>query len=154
PTQTGVSCLGNPNSNAFVTDPLAGTAYSVVGSRFVPWPAPGSVPPPFFNYAAYQYAQRDDAREQAGLLGHLQLGHGVRPYLELTYMEDRTQPGVAPTGLYIGENRQTVDGGYLVNCSNPLLSAQEAGILCTPAQIAADTAHPGSASVDLLIGRR
>jgi len=154
PTQPGVSCLGNPNSNAFVTDPLAGTAYSVVGNRFVPWPAAGSVPPPFFNYAAYQYAQREDVREQAGLLGHLEINDGARPYLELSYMEDRTQTGVAPTGLYIGENRQTVDGGYLVNCSNPLLSTQEAGILCTPAQIAADTARPGSASVDVLIGRR
>jgi len=154
PTDPGVSCLGNVNSNLFITDLIAGTAYSVVGNRFVPWPAAGSVPPPYFNYASYEYAQRGDTRQQAGLLGHFEFNEGARPYLELTYMKDQTQTGVAPTGLYAGENRQTADGGYLVNCSNPLLSPQEAGILCTPAQIAADRARPGTVSADVLIGRR
>jgi outer membrane receptor protein involved in Fe transport len=41
-----------------------------------------------------------------------------------------------------------------VNCSNPLLSAQEATILCTPAEIATDKAHPGAVSADVVIGRR
>jgi iron complex outermembrane recepter protein len=45
-------------------------------------------------------------------------------------------------------------GDYYINCSNPLLSAQQQSILCTPAQIAADTAHPGSASAQVEIGRR
>ncbi len=44
----------------------------------------------------------------------------------------------------------------MINCTNPLLSAQEQGILCTPAQIAADKANPGSAagSTAVTIGRR
>lgn len=45
-------------------------------------------------------------------------------------------------------------GGYLVNCSNPLLSAQEAAIVCKPAQIAADRLRPGSVSADVFVGRR
>ena len=35
-----------------------------------------------------------------------------------------------------------------------MLSAQEAATICTPAQIAADKANPGSVSADLDIGRR
>src|SRR4029077_13977012 len=35
-----------------------------------------------------------------------------------------------------------------------LLSAQERGVICTPAQIAADTANPGSATAQMRIGRR
>jgi outer membrane receptor protein involved in Fe transport len=48
----------------------------------------------------------------------------------------------------------TADGSYAVNCSNPLLSTQEAAILCTPTQIAADRLQPGSVNVALDIGRR
>src|SRR5262249_8581785 len=141
-------------SNIFVTNQIEQILYSVVGRQFVPWPVAGSVPGAYFNYAPYEYAQRDDTRYQAGLLGHLEFNPAVRPYLEFSYMYDRTRLGIAPSGLFVGENYQTADGGYLVNCSNPLLSAQEAAILCTPAQIAADRAHPGSVSADLLIGRR
>jgi hypothetical protein len=46
------------------------------------------------------------------------------------------------------------NGNFNVNCSNPLLSAQQAAIICTPAQIAADQANPGSASANVNIGRR
>src|SRR5262249_28534647 len=59
-----------------------------------------------------------------------------------------------PSGLFGGKNYLTADGNYLVNCSNPLLSAEEATILCTPAEIAADKAHPSAVSADVYIGRR
>ncbi len=153
PTQGGISCYGTSNSNRFVTDGGA-ARYSVVGNEFVPWPAQGSVPPAFFDAAPYQYLQRRDRREQAGLLGHLQITPAVRPYLEFIYMDDRTLMDIAPSGIFQGENPLTADGTFLVNCSNPLLSAQEAGILCRPAQIAADKADPGSVSASLDIGRR
>jgi outer membrane receptor protein involved in Fe transport len=154
PTDRGLSCGGSVSSNLFATDLLEGVAYSVVGNRFVPWPAGGAVPPAVFNYAPYEYAQRDDVRYQAGTLGQLRLSRAARLYLEFAYMHDQTRTGIAPSGLFAGENRQTADGGYLVNCSNPLLSPQEAAILCTPAQIAADRADPGSVSADVVIGRR
>lgn len=154
PDQAGISCVPNFNANIFVTDVQSQTAYSVLGNQFVPWPATNAVPSAFFDYSSYQYLQRSDERYQAGALGHLELGHAARAYLELTYMHDRTRTAIAPSGLFIGENPVTADGGYLVNCSNPLLSAQQAAILCTPAQIAADQALPGSVSADVLIGRR
>jgi len=153
PTQTGFTCLGNSQSNRFDING-GGQSYSVVGKAFVPWPAQGSVPPAFFNSAAYQYAQRDDTRYQAGLLGRAELSQALRPYVELSFMNDRTVMQIAPSGVFLAGNPHSADGQYLVNCSNPLLSAQEASTLCTPAQIAADQASPGSVNADVNIGRR
>jgi outer membrane receptor protein involved in Fe transport len=71
-------------------------------------------------------------------------------------MDDRTQTVVAPSALFQGGNPFTSDNNYLINCSNPLLSAQQRSLICTPAQIAGDTAAPGSPgnSADVVIGRR
>ena len=155
PTQAGFTCVGSSNSNRFVTNAGAGPGYySVVGHQFVPYPAAGSVPPARFNPATYEYAQRQDTRYLAGLALHLAVNESVKPYLELSFMNDRTLTQIAPSGLFQGSNTLTSNGTYFINCSNPLLSAQEAATICTPAQIAADKANPGSVSADLDIGRR
>jgi iron complex outermembrane receptor protein len=154
PTQTGTICLGSFNSNVFVTDGGGGFPYSVVGHQFVPFPAAGSSPPPRFSAAAYEYAQRQDTRYQAGLSAHLSVNESVKPYLEFGFMNDRTVTQIAPSGLFQGSDTLSSTGTYFVNCSNPLLSAQQAATICTPGQIAADRADPGSASADLDIGRR
>jgi iron complex outermembrane receptor protein len=154
PADPGVTCFGNSNSNKFVTNAGGGLPYSVVGQQFVPYPAAGSVPPAHFNSAPYQYAQRQDTRYLAGLMWHLTLNESIQPYLEFNFMNDRTLTEIAPSGLFQSSNTESSNGTYFVNCSNPLLSAQEAATICTPAQIAADRANPGSASADLDIGRR
>ena len=154
PTQPGVTCFGTSNSNKFVTDAGAGLPYSVVGQQFVPYPAAGSVPPAQFNPATYDYAQRQDTRYLAGLSLHLTASESVQPYLEFNFMNDRTLTEIAPSGLFQSSNTVSSNGTYFVNCSNPLLSAQEAATICTPVQIAADRANPGSVSADLDIGRR
>ena len=154
PTDTGFACLGSSDSNKFVTNAGAGLPYSVVGHQFVRYPAAGSVPPTHFSAAAYEYAQRQDTRYQAGLSFHLTIDESFRPYVELSFMNDRTLTQIAPSGLFQGSNTVSSNGTYFINCSNPLLSAQEAATICTPAQIAADGANPGSVSADLDIGRR
>jgi outer membrane receptor protein involved in Fe transport len=86
----------------------------------------------------------------------MDINDNVKPYVEFGWMDDRTVAVVAPSGLFQGGNTQTADGNELINCSNPLLSAQQRSIICTPAQIAGDAANPGSKgnSADLDIGRR
>ncbi len=155
----GVDCLGSSNSNRFTPKGLAPAAslnnrYAVVGDQFLPWPQPGQSPPAIFNYNQWEYLQREDKRYQAGFLSHYEINSHVQPYAEFSFMDDKSTAGVAPSGLFVGGNPLSGDGNYLINCSNPLLSAQEAGILCTPAQIAADALHPGSVSADVQIGRR
>jgi iron complex outermembrane receptor protein len=153
-TGYGLVCSGNPDSNLFSLSLGNSNVYAVAGNKFVPWPAADAVPPPYFNTAQYFYSQREDQRWLAGLLGHLEIDPAARFYVELGLMDDRTQEGISPSGLFFGANAATPDGSYAVNCSNPLLSAQQAAILCTPAQIAADRLQPGSVNAAVYIGRR
>ncbi|MEJ0098697.1 MAG: TonB-dependent receptor [Pseudomonadota bacterium] len=148
-----VFCLGSSNSNYF--GPRPGNAvYSVKGNQFVDSDTPGLNPPAFFNSQAYIYMQRQDERYNAGFLAHVDINDHFLPYAEFSFMDDHTHQEAAPTALFRGSNVVGDTGNYAVNCSNPLLSAQEAAILCTPQQIAADLANPGSVSADVEIGRR
>lgn len=154
----GAICGGSSNSNYFrLGAPVTGlpfTAYNVSGTAFVPPGSAATNPPNSFNSQQYIYMERGDQRYTAGFLAHETLNDFVQPYLELGYMNDKTHQQVAPSALFRDSNVLTSDNNYLVNCSNPLLSTQERNLICTPAQIAADTANPGSASADLRIGRR
>ena len=156
PTANGVECYGSSNSNFFkpVSGPNANNQYTVVGNQFLPWPQAGSNPPGIFNPNTYEYLQREDKRINAGFYGHDDLNDHVKPYVEFSFMDDRSDTVVGPSALFQGGNTLTTDGNNLINCSNPLLSAQQASVLCTPAQIAADRAHPGSVNADVDIGRR
>ncbi|HXN09916.1 MAG TPA: TonB-dependent receptor plug domain-containing protein, partial [Steroidobacteraceae bacterium] len=153
---TDYGCSNSSNSNRFTptTGPNAGTRYAVKGNQLLAWPQATANPPPTFNSSVYEYLQREDQRYQAGAFAHLDLSDALKPYLELSFMDDRTTSVVAPSALFNGGNPYTADNNYLVNCSNPLLSAQEQGILCTPQQITQDTLQPGSANADIGIGRR
>jgi len=158
PAYTGLECLGSSNSNRFTALPPApsGVKYTVVGNQFLPWPQVGSSPPAEFDFNNYEFLQREDKRFQAGFMAHEQINEHIQPYMEFGWMDDRSAAVVAPSGLFLGADPFTGDGNELINCSNPLLSAQERSLICTPAQIAADTANPGSKgnSADVEIGRR
>ena len=151
---TGAFCSGSSNSNYFRV--AGGPAYSVLGDQFVRRGSAATSPPAVFNSQPYIYTGRDDLRYTAGFLAHVDVNDYVKPYAELGFMNDRTDQKIAPSALFRQSNPldPANTGNYPVNCSNPLLSAQEASILCTPAQIAADRANPGSTSADVEIGRR
>ena len=149
----GAFCFGSSNSNLFAVN---GVRYSVLGNQFVPWNTVPTTPPAIFNSQPYIYNGRDDLRYNAGFLAHVDLNEHIKPYAELSFMDDRTDQKIAPSALFRQSNPldPTGNGNYNINCSNPLLSAQQAAILCTPAQIAADAANPGSVSANVEIGRR
>src|SRR5882724_821626 len=148
-------CIGTPNSNHFGVGKGANTGiYSVVGNQLLPSPQAGSNPPPFFNSNQYITLAREDERYNAGFMAHIEINSHVRPYAQFMFMSDKSTTDVAPSGLFFPAGNTVtaelpgVGGRNLVNCNNPLLSAQEVGILC------ADPANVinGSAVVD--IGRR
>jgi len=88
---------------------------------------------------------RGDQRYMGGFFAHDELNDYVQPYGEFMFMNDKTHQGVAPSALFRDSNPTDLNTlNYNINCSNPLLSAQEAGKLCTPAEIAADVANPGA----------
>lgn len=140
--QTGVMCGGSSSSNQFVAP--NGNAYTVVGNQFLPWPQAGSNPPALFNSQRFIFMSRGDQRYLAGFFAHVDINDHAKPYAEFGFMDDKTRIDVAPSGLFFSNPIDpTQNGGFNVNCSNPLLSAQEASVICTPAQIAADRASPG-----------
>jgi outer membrane receptor protein involved in Fe transport len=158
----GAHCAGSSNSNFFnpLTGPNANAqVYSVSGSQFVPRGSVVTNPPASYNSQPFIYMARGDQRYTAGFMAHAELDPHMQPYAEFGFMNDRTHQEVAPAALFRGSNpNDPLSGNYNINCSNPLLSAQQAGILCTPAQIAADLAavaaggRPVTANVE--IGRR
>lgn len=140
----GAFCSGSGNSNSFRV--LGGdTTYSVYGNQFVPRGSVVTTPPAVFNSQTYIYNGREDTRYTAGFLAHVDLNEHARPYAEFGFMNDRTDQKIAPSGLFGGANPLDPlgTGSYPVNCDNPLLSTQQAGILCTPAQLAYVAANPG-----------
>jgi len=142
------ACGGSPNSNFFQ---IGQTPYAVVGNTFAPWNANAiTTPPPFFNSNAYAYLLQQSTRYTAGYFANYEVNKHFNLYSEFGFMQDRTNVTIAPTGLFQGSgSSQSQVGGFLVNCNNPFLSAQQQGAIgCTPAQISS------GANKDLLIGRR
>ena len=79
-----------------------------------------------FNYAPFNYYQRPDQRYSIGALAHMEVNEHVIPFLEMSFMDDRSTAQIAPG---------TVSGGIFgsaggLNCDNALLSAQQAEFLC------------------------
>jgi iron complex outermembrane receptor protein len=156
---TGRVCGGSSNSNFFnpETGPGVGTGpYSVYGTNFVPRGSVLTTPPASFNSQPYITLTRGDTRYAAGFLAHDDINDYVKPYADFYFTDDQTHTLVAPGAIFNNENIFDPLGGgyYYTNCSNPLLSAQEAGILCTPGQITADAANPGSQTVAIDLRRR
>jgi iron complex outermembrane recepter protein len=146
---TGITCGGSSNSNFFrptsTLNPNSLTAYSVFGTNLVPNGSVLTTPPAAFNSQPYIYMTREDDRYNAAFMAHDAISDVLQPYMEFFFMDDKTHQQIAPAALF--RNLNPLDGvsnNYNVNCNNPLLSAQEQSILCTPAQIAAATAAPNA----------
>lgn len=155
---TDTVCGGSGNSNYF--EPVSkqdpnNLAYSVVGNQFVEWGTTDSNPPALFNSQSNIYIGRQNERYNAGFMAHVELNEYMTPYAEFSFMNDQTYQEIAPSALFIDSNPlEPTSGGYAINCSNPLLSAQQRSIICTDEEIQADTEKPGSASAIVRIGRR
>ena len=142
------ACTGSSNSNLFYLSDGSGGNFAVVGHQFLPNPAPGQSPPPLFNSNPYESLLHQDTRYTGGFLAHYDYNDWFQPYLTFQFMHDQTNTQVAPSALFQGSGA-TADGGFLVNCNSPLLSAQQAGAIgCTAGEIAS------GATKDLYIGRR
>jgi len=147
----GAGCSGSANSNLWepITGPNDTGAYSVVGHQLLPFPQAGSVPPAYFNSNEYEYLSRQDTRYLGGFFAHYDINDWAKPYAEFSMMSDRSQTQIAPDAAFLGGALNDT-GAETINCGNPLLSAQEAGILCGPAP----AGGYGGATAGVLLGRR
>ena len=148
----GLRCAGSSNSNFFNPNPpgLQTTAgYNVLGNQFIPFGSAPTTPPAEFNSQKYIYMTREDDRYNAAVLGHIKLNDYAQPYAEFYFMNDRTHTAIAPSAAFKDSNAFDPfgTGDYPVNCDNPLLSGQQASILCSPAQLSYVAATPGQACI-------
>ncbi len=149
-------CANSSNSNLFQVLGVAGSvAQSVVGNNFLPRPQAGSSPPAEFDSSPYEYLSRADTRYLGGFFAHYDIADWAQPYAEFSMMNDRSSSQIAPSGLFQGGGLAAgSNGGYFVNCGNPLLSPEESATIgCTNAQITGNQNLPAN-QVDLQIGRR
>jgi outer membrane receptor protein involved in Fe transport len=76
-----------------------------------------------YNYAPLNYFQRNDTRFTAGAFAKYQVNPAAEVYGSFMFMDDRTNSQIAPSALFQGYP-------YSINCNNPLMSAQQATLLC------------------------
>ncbi|GAA4766017.1 TonB-dependent receptor [Stakelama sediminis] len=92
---------------------------------------PGYTP---YNYAPYNYYQRPDERYTAGFFAHYDVSDHFKPYMSGMFMDDRSVAQIAPSG--------TFGNVYSINCDNPLLSAQQKSIICSPGNLVTSSIDP------------
>lgn len=143
------SCAGSSNSNLFYLADGTGGQFRVKGTEFVPVGTAGPfTPPSAFNSNEYAYLLQQSTRYTAGFFAHYDVNENFNLYSDFSFMNDRSNVQIAPTGLFQGSGAGPL-GGFLVNCNNPFLSAgQQNAIGCSAANVAAGD------SKELSIGRR
>jgi iron complex outermembrane recepter protein len=88
---------------------------------------PGTITPftsNLYNFAPTNYFQRPDERYIAGAFADYEVSPAIKPYLEFMFMDDHTLAQIAPSGDF--------GNTFTINCDNPLLSAQQLGVICNP----------------------
>jgi len=138
-------CAGSSNSNIFYSaDASFDGEFAVAGNQFVPYDEDASTtPPPLFNSNPYEYLLHAGTRYNAGFFANYEFNPNFNFYSDFMYTSDKSTTQIAPSGLFQGSG-VTANAGFLINCDNPLLSAQQRGIICAP----------GQENADLIIGRR
>ncbi|KRB83093.1 TonB-dependent receptor [Sphingomonas sp. Root710] len=75
-----------------------------------------------YNFAPANHFQRPDERYTAGVFADYEISEAIHPYMEFMFMDDRTVAQIAESGDF---------GNTLtINCDNPLMSAQQRGLIC------------------------
>jgi iron complex outermembrane recepter protein len=89
---------------------------------------PGTITPfaagPAFNFNPTNYFQRPDERYTAGAFADYEVTPAIHPYMEFMFMNDHTLAQIAPSGDFGNTN--------LINCDNPLMTAQQQAEICNP----------------------
>ncbi len=131
----------------------SGTAYPTRFGSFIVDPSgPGNTFRPrtaadVYNFSPTNYLQRPDQRYGFGAFAHYEVNPHFQAYTDVMFMEDNSTAQIAPGGIFAASGPGP-GGTFFVNCDNPFMSAQEAGSICTPAQIASGS------NVALAVARR
>src|SRR6185312_759898 len=78
-----------------------------------------------FNFAPQNFFVRPDERYSLGAFAHYEIAPWADAYMDTMFMDDRSTAQIAAGGIFAGT--------FSINCANPLLSAQERGLLTASA---------------------
>jgi iron complex outermembrane receptor protein len=121
---------GTPNFSQFGCGG-SGTAFPArVGGFIVDPSGPGNTFRPrtgadVFNFAPQNYFVRPDERYNLGAFAHYEIAPWATAYMDTMFMDDRSTAQIGAGGIFAGT--------FSINCANPLLSAQEKGLLSATA---------------------
>jgi outer membrane receptor protein involved in Fe transport len=113
----------------------SGTAYPTRFGSFIVDPSgPGNTFRPrtssdVYNFAPTNYLMRPDQRYGFGAFAHYDISPHFQAYADLMFMDDNSTAQIAPGGIFAASGPGP-GGTFAVNCDNPYMSAQEAGLLC------------------------
>ncbi len=103
-----------------------------------------------YNYGALSYLQRGSDRYTAGAFLNYDISDNTNVYSNFMYARNSSAADYGPSGLFTYTAAQ-------IPCNSPLLTAQQMGIFCTPANVAANRAgFPNTplGDITLYVGRR
>src|SRR5271168_3220773 len=140
PGPGGLKCGGSSSSATgrfLELGQVAGTE-TIVSDSTVNKAVPGGAFTPYnssysYNYGALSYLQRQADRYTAGAFLNYDINDNANVYSEFMFARNTSQAAYGPSGAFAFLTP-------LISCANPLLSTQEAGVLCNPASIAANQA--------------
>jgi iron complex outermembrane recepter protein len=75
-----------------------------------------------FNFAPYNFMQRNDKKWSGGAFANYRFSDKVEPYAEVMVMHDVSDAQIAPSGSFFSTS--------VINCDNPMMSAQQRAIVC------------------------
>jgi outer membrane receptor protein involved in Fe transport len=140
------------------------TQFNTLGNNTV---GPGGTLIPFtnadrFNFGPLNYFLRPDERWTAGSFDHYEFNEHFDLYGQLMVMRDESVSQIAPSGAFYGTNPLDPlgNGGMLVNCNNPFLSAAQIASWCGPTSLTVPVTVPVKGvptnvqAADLFLGRR
>ena len=113
-TATGFACSGSGTAfparvGSFLVDP---TTFNTVRPR---------VATDVFNFGPANFFVRPDERYSLGAFAHYEIAPWAEAYMDTMFMDDNSTAQIAAGGIFAGT--------FSVNCANPLLTAQEKGLL-------------------------
>jgi iron complex outermembrane recepter protein len=136
PVTQGDACSGSPNYNQWLSldnafggmpyDYFQNVSHKTGVGQFVPYTG---APNQSFNFNPNNYYQRPDTRYTGGFFAHYDESKELEVYANFMFMSDSSTAQIAPSGLFFGSGTQP-DFSVYVNCSNPLMTAQENQQLC------------------------
>ncbi len=116
---TGTFLQYDPNNNFALID-----VFQVQGNEFVNYYTA-------FNFNPYNYFQRPDERYTFGAFADYEISPAFKPYVDLMFMDDRSDAQIAPSGDFGNTNA--------LACDNALLTDAQRTRLCDTATELVDT---------------